>query len=171
MPRRAARELGGSRCLTVTVCLGNEAGGHNVAIRLTIGLLVEGSLTEASKFLAQLFEQRDLVTDLQPSKMEERRDRLRPDHTVRITCFATASPPRDDIHPPSDAFYKDMYGLAHDWCGSQIAAPVNQAVKVLRAACLLRRRAGDRRTRKRRVGPSTVSCGSSASLPTPGIAS
>ena len=93
MPRHAARELGGSRCLTVTVCLGNEAGGHNVAIRLTIGLLVEGSLTEASKFLAQLFEQRDLVTDPQPSKMEERRERLRPDHTVRITCFATARRP------------------------------------------------------------------------------
>ena len=50
--------------------------------------------------------------------MEERRERLRPDHTVRITCFATASPPRDDIHPPSDAFYKDMYGLAHDCEGA-----------------------------------------------------
>ena len=97
------------------------------------GALQGGSLTEAAKFLAQLFEQRDLVTDLQPAKMQERRDRLRPDPAVPITCFATASPPRDDIHPPSDAFYKDMYGLAHDWCGKEIAAPVNEAAKVLRA--------------------------------------
>ena len=171
MPRRAARELGGSRCLTVTVCLGNEAGGHNVAIRLTIGLLVEGSLTEASKFpgaavRAARPRHRSSAVEDGGAAGEAPAGSHCADHVLR-----DRPPPRDDIHPPSDAFYKDMYGLAPDWCGSQIAAPVNQAVKVLRAACLLRRRAGDRRTRKRRVGPSTVSCGSSASLPTPGIAS
>ena len=88
----------------MTVCLGNEAGGHNVAIRLTTAcsirpreptfgrydarpmtrdlvLLVPGFLgfSRVGNFyyFAEriLAGQRDLVTDLQPSKMEERASR------------------------------------------------------------------------------------------------
>ncbi len=97
------------------------------------GVLQGGSLTAGAKFLTQLWEQRDLVDDLRPSTMQERRDGLSPDEpAVPITCFATASPPRNDIQPPSDAFYRDMYGLTHDSCDSVTIPAVHAAVQLLR---------------------------------------
>jgi hypothetical protein len=63
------------------------------------------------KFAWQVIQNRDLIDDLAPARMEERRRALVHDPAVRLVCFVTGTEPRTDRVRPSDPLFADLYAL------------------------------------------------------------
>ena len=72
------------------------------------------------KFMWQVAQNRDLIEDLKPERMEAVRARLSSDPEIALTCFVTGTMPRDDATRPSDPFFRDMYRLTQ---GSEAVSP------------------------------------------------
>jgi hypothetical protein len=62
-------------------------------------------------FLGQVALNRALIADLRPAHMEALRSTLASEPEVALTCFVTATEPRDTGDRPSDPFFEQMYGL------------------------------------------------------------
>jgi hypothetical protein len=77
----------------------------------------------------QVAQNRDLIEDLKPERMEAVRTRLSSDPGIALTCFVTGTTPRDDAARPSDPFFRDMYRLTQ---GSEVVSPVSDCDRFLR---------------------------------------
>ncbi len=73
------------------------------------------------KFMWQVAQNRDLIEDLKPERMEAVRARLSSDPEIALTCFVTGTAPQDDGTRPSDPFFKDMYRLTQ---GLEVVSPI-----------------------------------------------
>ena len=72
----------------------------------------DGSVpNDVLKFFWQVVQNRDLIDDLKPEKMESLRSRLVPDPEIKLRCFVTGTSPRDDEARPSDPLFRDLYDL------------------------------------------------------------
>jgi pimeloyl-ACP methyl ester carboxylesterase len=63
------------------------------------------------RFAWQVIQNRDLVDDLTPRRMEGRRATLAHNPEVRLVCFVTGAHPRTDSARSSDPLYTDIYDL------------------------------------------------------------
>jgi pimeloyl-ACP methyl ester carboxylesterase len=81
-------------------------------------------------FLGHVAFNRALIDDLRPARMEAVRSVLAPEPEVALTCFVTATEPRDGGDRPSDPFFAHMYGLtAGD--DAEASAPVQGCARLL----------------------------------------
>jgi len=81
-------------------------------------------------FLGRVAFNRTLIAELRPAHMEALRPALAPEPEVVLTCFVTATEPRDAGERPSDAFFKQMYGLTRG-DGGEVAPPVQGCMRLL----------------------------------------
>jgi pimeloyl-ACP methyl ester carboxylesterase len=82
------------------------------------------------KFFAQVALHRELIEDLRPAHMEKLRATLTPERGVALTCFVTGTELRRTGDRPSDAFFRDMYGLTEG--DGKVSAAVEECRALLK---------------------------------------